>query len=445
MVTAASLSVGYFGLVSTESAQLRGLDVVLDAGAQQISEARQSPLTAALLVADQSQVALTIALRDINTATTTLRYSRATVNPKTALSVLRQAATEPITAHYRGDYRMRTVALPENEFIIVATTLADVEATKQRGIRFLLLALAISVAVGVSAIALLIRRDLKVVESLIHAAGTMATGDTDVVIATGSSTSEVDSLARALRSMVDSLNDVVRRERNLSLTMQSFLGDASHELRTPLTVVRGYFELLSMNPAFQGETERRYLQRIGSEIARMETLISDLLLLTETGNQPLPELTDVNASILVHQFVEDLRALNPDRLVVDQVADGVVVRGSEPLLAQMCSNVYRNIEVHVPATAPVRIELSAHAQQAVLTIDDGGSGLSTDMYAAGIHAFQRFDPSRSRETGGSGLGMSIIAAIVGQHGGQIALSPSDLGGLRTTISLPMRQQAGVEQ
>jgi signal transduction histidine kinase len=227
--------------------------------------------------------------------------------------------------------------------------------------------------------------------------------------------------------------------------MQSFLGDASHELRTPLTVVRGYFELLSLNPAFQGETERRYLQRIGSEIARMEILISDLLLLTETGNQPLPVLNDVNTSILVHQFVDDLRALNPDRRIIGEIADGLMVRGSEPLLAQMCANVYRNIAVHVPASALVRVALFERDEQAVLTIDDGGPGLSTDMYAAGIHAFQRFDPSRARETGGSGLGMSIIAAIVGQHGGQIALSPSDLGGLRTTISLPMRQQAGVEQ
>ncbi|NBO45817.1 MAG: sensor histidine kinase [Actinobacteria bacterium] len=438
IVAVASVSVGYVGLLATERAQIRGLDAVLAAGAQQVSAAKQSPLTAALLVAEQSQVALTIAIRDINGEITPMRFSRAVIDPKTSLSTLRAATKTAISQHNKGDYRLRTVELPSDEFILIATTLADVDNTRQRGLQFLLLALLLSVGFGVTVVFLLVRRDLKVVEGLIDVADRMSQGNTDVEIPIGSSTSEVDSLARSLRSMVDSLNGVVKRERELSTQMQTFLGDASHELRTPLTVVRGYAELLSRNPQFQGETEQKYLSRISSEIARMEALISDLLLLTETGSRPLRESVDVNLTALAQQFVTDLKELTPERPVRSEIDPEVVVQGSYELLTQVFANLFRNIELHTPNNAQVQIRLVQRTSSAVLTIADAGPGLSDEMYSAGIHAFQRFDPSRSRDTGGSGLGMSIIAAVVSHHGGTIQLAPSELGGLKTTITLPVQ-------
>ncbi|NDB18250.1 MAG: sensor histidine kinase [Actinobacteria bacterium] len=442
IVTLASVSVGYVGLVTTERAQVRALDSTLAAGASQVSQAKQSPLTAALLVADQSQVALTVALRDINGELTTLRFSRANVEPKTSMAILRAATKQALTQKHRGSYRMRAVELPSEEFVILATSLTDVEQTRQRGIQFLGIALLASIILGSGVIFLLIRRDLKIVEGLIKAAESMSAGDTGVDIPIGSSTSEVDSLARALRTMVTSLNEAVVQERELATRMQTFLGDASHELRTPLTVVRGYFELLSSNPQFQGETEQRYLTRIGSEIQRMETLINDLLLLTETGDQPLRETEPVDLSTMVEQWVHDLKELSGKRPVTALIADGVSVIGSEQLLAQMCANLFRNLDVHTPDTAAVRVELASQQEDVRLQIDDAGPGLSEQFYESGIHAFQRFDPSRSRETGGSGLGMSITAAIVAQHHGSIALSRSDLGGLRTTIILPSKPLGG---
>ena len=436
IVTLASVSVGYVGLVTTERAQIRALDSSLAAGAAQVAQAKQSPLTAALLVADQSQVALTVALRDINGELTTLRSSRAAVDRGTSLATLRSATKEAITQTNRGSYRMRAIELPGDEYVILATSLTDVEKTRQRGIQFLGIALLISIVAGSGVIFLLIRRDLKIVEGLIKAAETMSAGDTDVDIPIGSSTSEVDSLARALRTMVTSLNEAVVHERELAARMQTFLGDASHELRTPLTVVRGYFELLSSNPQFQRDTEQRYLARIGSEIQRMETLINDLLLLTETGDQPLRETESVDLSTMVEQWVHDLKELNGQRPVSTSITAELYVVGSEQLLAQMCANLFRNLDVHTPVTAAVRVELTRVNGDVRLQIDDAGPGLSEQVYESGIHAFQRFDPSRSRESGGSGLGMSITAAIVAQHHGSIALSRSDLGGLRTTITLP---------
>lgn len=437
IVAVAAVSVGFLGIAATEREQTRGLEAVLASGAKQVSEARQSPLTAALLVGEQSQVALTIALHDVEREITTVRFSRAVIDPKTSLATLRQAATKAVAQRYRGHYLLRSVPLPSQEYVLIATTLADVDATRARGLRILGLALALSVAAGVAIIFMLVRRDLKVVEQLIAAAGRMAGGDTRVQIPAGATTSEVDSLARALRLMVESLNSAVDRERELANRMQTFLGDASHELRTPLTVVRGYVELLRSHPGFQEATAQRYLTRIGSETARMEALIRDLLLLTETGNQPLREPADVDLSQMAEQFVDDLRHLNPGRDVSAHIAADLHVQGSPDLLAQMFSNLFRNVDIHTPPAAAVHLTLQPHGPAAVLTLDDAGPGLSEEMYASGIHAFQRFDPSRSRDTGGSGLGMSIIAAVVAHHGGEISLARADLGGLRTTIALPL--------
>lgn len=436
IVAVVSLSVGFLGIEATERAQVRGLQAVLAAGTKQIAAAHQSPLTAALLVGEQSQMALTIAIYDVNREITTLRYSRAVIDPKTPVTVMRQALTRATAQRHQGHYLLRTVALPSQEFVLLAATLEDVDATRARGLQILALALALSVAAGVGIIFWLVRRDLKVVEQLIESAGRMAEGDTGVEIPRGSTTSEVDNLARALHAMVESLNSVVERERAMTNRMQTFLGDASHELRTPLTVVRGYVELLSRHPAFQGESERRYLVRIGSEIARMEGLISDLLMLTETGQAPIREPELVNLSEVAQQFADDLHELHPDRPLSLNVQPDIWTQGSPDLIAQMFSNLFRNIDVHTPSQAKVQFSLTAHTGQAELVIDDAGPGLSDEMYASGIHAFQRFDPSRSRDTGGSGLGMSIIAAVVAQHGGQISLSRSALGGLRTTITLP---------
>ena len=81
--------------------------------------------------------------------------------------------------------------------------------------------------------------------------------------------------------------------------------------------------------------------------------------------------------------------------------------------------------------------LAKQGKQAVLTIEDGGPGLPADAYSKGIQGFQRFDASRSRASGGTGLGMAIMNSIVEAHSGQLALEPSELGGLKLRITLPL--------
>jgi K+-sensing histidine kinase KdpD len=102
-------------------------------------------------------------------------------------------------------------------------------------------------------------------------------------------------------------------------------------------------------------------------------------------------------------------------------------------------NVFSNIEKHTDARDAVRISLARSGKSKVkLVFEDAGPGLSEDQYDKGIEKFVRFDPFASRQNGSSGLGMTIIRAIVARHGGSVRLSKSELGGLKTEITMPTK-------
>ena len=222
-------------------------------------------------------------------------------------------------------------------------------------------------------------------------------------------------------------------ERAQREKMQEFLGDAAHELRTPLTVVKGYSELLK-NKALDSEREALAFERCNSEIKRMESLIADLLVLAELGEDGPTEFSEVNLSDLVRENVEDFQVIAPQHHLELDLDSGVTVQGSEKYLQRFIANALTNIRVHTEATTPVRITLKA-GKEIRLIVEDGGIGLPAASYGEKIQGLKRFDRSRSRETGGSGLGMSIMSAVIERHGGVLALKKSELGGLAIEVHL----------
>ena len=218
--------------------------------------------------------------------------------------------------------------------------------------------------------------------------------------------------------------------------MQKFLGDASHELRTPLTVIKGYNEMLSKNQLSESEDRERAFLRIGSEIDRMENLIHDLLLLAELGESRPTTFEDVDLGDLLQAHVKDFMLLNTEQEVKLLLDKNCILQGSREHLNRLIQNCLSNISRHTPPDTPVRVSLKVRGKRIHLIIEDGGPGLPDSAYGSSITAMQRFDPSRSRESGGSCLGMSIIAAIIREHGGELELRKSELGGLAIAIELP---------
>lgn len=212
--------------------------------------------------------------------------------------------------------------------------------------------------------------------------------------------------------------------------MQQFVGDASHELRTPLTVIKGYNELLT-NPSISDEQRSRAVDRVRREVDRMDLLVADLLLSAEVREAPKHLNTRVELSALVEARLDEFGHDHPERHVTHHLTKGLAVRGREDLLDRLLVNSFSNIIRHTPVDAAVRVTLHADASSAVLCIEDAGQGLPE--YGVRPQRFRRFDQSRSRETGGSGLGMSIMADIADGMGGNLSTSQSSLGGLALTF------------
>jgi signal transduction histidine kinase len=237
--------------------------------------------------------------------------------------------------------------------------------------------------------------------------------------------------------MVNSLKQAVLTTANSESKMREFLGDASHELRTPLTVIRGYIDILNSGQELTIEQRERAMNRLSSESLRMSETINDLLLLAEIGEIPIDNESSVDLSNILVNQIQDLSEQQKERVVKSTIASEVHVRGDFEQISRMIANVISNIARHTPKEAQVEVLLSRIDGNAVLVFDDAGPGLSDEMYARSHEGFQRFDRAHSKNGGGFGLGLSILSSIVQRHNGELSLSRSNLGGLRTQITLPL--------
>lgn len=430
-----SLSIGAASIVTTERSEISKLDSIMETLLSQIITSK-NPLGDAFYYSQEFSIPLAVALLPDGGELTLLTEPLGTFEKMPSPVELEQARVRGIEISGETSYRIRTFQLPNREYLIIATSLGDVQATRSKNIQSLLGFILVSVILGVLLILFFIRRDISKIEVLVDTATKISEGDSLVKIESTAGDSEVDRLTVALNKMVTSLQHALDVEKESASRMQEFLGDASHELRTPLTVIKGYVELLSKAQLIDPEQNARAYSRLTSEIERMEILIRDLLLLAELG-QKTPEFSEeVNLSELVLTQVNDLKVLDPNRVVDCSIAGEIYLNGSRLHLQQMLANAFGNIRRHTPADAPVQISLTSNSGNIQLKIEDGGPGLPTRAYVEGRQHFQRFDKSRSRETGGSGLGMSIMAGIINEHGGSLELGASKLGGLLIEIAFP---------
>jgi two-component system OmpR family sensor kinase len=463
IISLVSVAIGGFAVSTSFDNDVARVDDALSVAARQVGHSSGDAVGSALLAGEQSAIGLTVDFLSLNGDLLALSPGSVELTETPSVATLKSAQQHAVTIGAGGPggsggsataggtdptgkpatYRLRTVALPDNEYVILAASLTAQIESRDANIRLLIWFILASVIFGAVAIVLFIRRDVLKISRLVDAAGQIAKGDAEVALPAGNGESEVDRLARALRNMVDSLQHSIEVERTTQQNMQTFLGDASHELRTPLTVIKGYVELLQKNPEAGAEQTTRAYERMLSEANRMDALIRDLLLLAELGETKtetkiMSELSVIDLSAVVSTAVDDLRILQPTRPVVVSIEPGIDVLGARDLLLQVLANLTSNIRRHTLVTDSLRVSLHTEdGMLAVLSFDDSGRGLPEEFYAGGINHFQRFDNSRSRESGGSGLGMSILAAIVRKHGGEVKLEQSDLGGLRTEIRLPL--------
>jgi two-component system, OmpR family, sensor kinase len=248
---------------------------------------------------------------------------------------------------------------------------------------------------------------------------------------------EVGQLAEAVNTMLDAVEQEYHARWESEQRMRRFLADASHELRTPLTSLRGYAELIRLRGGDGfGSEARDSLRRIESEGTRMSRLVDDLLTLARSDRGVPVERVPVDVAEVVEDAAADLRAAHPDREVSVDTAGPLVVLGDRDQLVQVVNNVLNNAAAHATSGGPISVSAGRQNGEVVVAVADTGPGMRPDQVAHAFDRFWRADAARTRVRGGSGLGLSIVHALVTDHGGQVDLDSAVDTGTTVTLHLP---------
>lgn len=429
-----ALSVGWFAVAASSRTQYAALNGQLNEVVASGIGRPNVALSNALNVVQQNNFDLTLDVVDgsgkvvqINTGTVMPKGKPTIADAKASLQSVSGVAN-------LAGFRIRSLDIGGGDFLVVAGSTSTITKQNQRlSLQVGLVGLFVAIVMLMVA-RFVMRKDLSTMDGLIDYASHVARGNEQRDIPPSAGSRDIRELQRALATMVEALRRRIAIETRSVEVMQQFIGDASHELRTPLTVIKGYNELME-NPSISDEQRRRAIERVRREIDRMDSLVADLLLSAELREAPqhLDQIIDLSSLVLLRS--EEFQSDSPSRPLTLNVEQGLQVLGRDDLLNRMLTNVFSNIIRYTNEGTPVRIGLRNSGNRVHLRIEDGGKGLPS--YGERPQRFRRFDESRSRETGGSGLGMSIMADIVDGLGGTMVTEQSSLGGLALDFSFAL--------
>jgi two-component system OmpR family sensor kinase len=332
-------------------------------------------------------------------------------------------------------------------------SLGDVEDTTHRLVLVELLVGAVVLLLLGGLAYVVVRTSLRPLREVEATAAEIAAGDLTRRVPESDPRTEVGGLSQAFNAMLGQIEQAFRA-REASETsalasekrMRRFVADASHELRTPLTSIRGFAELYRQGAVDGPEDLDRVMRRVEQEAARMGLLVEDLLLLARLDQQRPLEQEPVDLLGVVGDAVHDARVLAPDRTIGLELGEGApVVLGDEGRLRQIVTNLVSNALTHTPAGTPVTVSLEVTPSpddgpdRVLLAVADQGPGMSEADRAQVFERFYRADPSRTRAAGGSGLGLSIVAALVAAHGGRVGVQSAPGSGSRFLVELPQHR------
>ncbi|MFE8013852.1 sensor histidine kinase [Streptomyces antibioticus] len=298
---------------------------------------------------------------------------------------------------------------------------------------------------GLVAVAListaLVRRELRPLEQAADTADAIAAGDFGRRIAEpgAAPSTEVGRLAGALNRMLEEIQAALAAREQSQDRMRQFVADASHELRTPLQSLRGYAELYQRGALPDRAAVDDAVARMLSEIHRMTRLVESLLMLARFDEQDETELEPVDLTRVVTDSCRDARTVEPARPLRTRIEPGVTVLGDEAQLRGLLANLLGNVRMHTGPDTPCRVELVRAGNDVVLRVEDDGPGVPGHAVAHVFDRFYRADKGRSRVGGGSGLGLSIVAAVAELHGGRAGLDSVPGRGTRVEVTLPARE------
>ncbi|HWE12294.1 MAG TPA: ATP-binding protein [Solirubrobacteraceae bacterium] len=309
--------------------------------------------------------------------------------------------------------------------VLVASDTSDIAQTTSRLGVLVALSGAGVVLLAVLTAAMLTRRGLRPLRSLADAAGEIErTADPSRRLPEPATPDEIGQLTGVLNRMLASLEQAQAGERR-------FLADASHELRTPVTTLLGNVEYAARHGA-----DAEVLNDLRHDAERLARLVDSLLALERAGAAGAAGVggTDFQALALDRLVAAVVGEQSPDRVRLER-ADPVTVAGDRDALRRALINLIENGLVHGPPDGAVTVSLIREDERALVSVADEGPGPDPSRHERLFERFWRGEDAATRP--GSGLGLSIVAAIASRHGGAVTVD-----GPRFTLELPVRDGSG---
>ncbi len=343
-----------------------------------------------------------------------------------------------------GRYRVAAVASPDGSTLVsgLPTREVDETVTTLVGYEALLVLLGLGLAAGLGTV--VVRRQLRPLNEVAATADRvsrlpLSSGEIDlderVPDHLTDQRTEVGRVGAALNSLLVHVEASLGARHRSEQQVRQFVADASHELRTPLATIHGYAELSRRTPddpvALSGA-----LTKVETEADRMSALVEDLLLLARLDSGRPLERDEVDVTLLLLESVTDARVLSPaHHWRLDLPDEPVTVLGDVDRLHQVVRNLLGNARAHTPPGTTVTVAAAAAGDRVRVSVHDNGPGLPPDLVPRAFERFTRGDSSRTRSSGGAGLGLSLVAAIAEAHGGSVEVGTRP-GSTTFVVALP---------
>jgi two-component system OmpR family sensor kinase len=343
-----------------------------------------------------------------------------------------QYKNRPFTIEGKGgqpDIRALAQMLPTGMgSVIVADSLEKVDKTLSQ-LRFLFLILGLIALIAIAMAARwIIALGLKPLEAVEDTAEAIAAGDLSARLPAAKPDTEVGRLTTSLNTMLARIEESFTARLESENKLRRFVADASHELRTPLTAIRGFAELHRQGAVVGEEKTKELINRIEKESVRMSSLVEDLLLLARLDQSRELAKEPVNLNTLITEAVASARAAGPNHPIeINLEASEIFVLGDSQRIHQVIANLLANARAHTPNGTQISITALQGVSETTIAVSDKGPGLSKADQDRIFERFYRADPSRVRNSGeGSGLGLSIVDAVMKAHGGYVTVK-SEVG------------------
>jgi two-component system OmpR family sensor kinase len=340
-------------------------------------------------------------------------------------------------------YRIRVSHLPDGEgTLVLATSEHEVSATMVHlGLIEAVTWLGAFCFVGWMS-SRRIKKHLRPFELMGDQVVAIGSGELDQRVSPADPGTELGRVGHSVNLMLTRLEHAFNEQRASEGRLRRFIADASHELRTPLASIRGYAELFRRGASSRPEDLALAMRRIESEASRMGVLVDELLLLARLDSGRPLERAVVDLGGLLHDAVRDAQAADarwPVVVELAEAADPVHVIGDADRLRQVLANLLSNVRAHTPPGTAATVSACRQDGTVLLEVADDGPGLTGRQQQLVFERFYRADSSRGRgdDSGGSGLGLSIVASVAEAHGGSAAVRSAPGGGAVFSVRLPV--------